>query len=96
MAAGDESAQAHVVVRGRVQGVYFRGSLKQQADTRGVSGWVRNRADGSVEALLQGPREAVSSVVAWMKAGPRGAHVETVNVEWSDVGERLERFEVVG
>lgn len=96
MAAGDESAQAHVIVRGRVQGVYFRGSLKQQADTRGVSGWVRNRADGSVEALVQGPRDAVSSVVAWMRTGPRGAHVETMDVDWSDAGERLEHFEVVG
>jgi len=91
-----EGAQAHVVVRGRVQGVYFRGTLKQQADTHGVVGWVRNRADGSVEALLQGRRDAVSAVIAWMRAGPRGARVESADVEWSEVGEPLQGFEILG
>ena len=69
--------QAHIVVRGLVQGVYFRGSLKQEADARHVTGWVRNRADGSVEAVLQGTHDAVTAVLAWARHGPQigRAHV---------------------
>ena len=85
-----------MIVRGRVQGVFFRGGLKQQADTHGIAGWARNRVDGSVEALLQGPRDAVSSVADWMRVGPRGARVDSADVEWSEVDEPLQGFEVVG
>jgi len=96
MEARQRQTQAHLVVRGRVQGVYFRGGLKQQADLRRVRGWVRNRFDGSVEAVLQGPEEAVAAVVAWARRGPRGAHVESVDVEWSDIDQPMASFEVVG
>jgi acylphosphatase len=94
--SAEDIVQAHVIVRGHVQGVYFRGSLKQQADTHGVVGWVRNREDGAVEALLQGGRDAVSTVAGWMRAGPTGAHVESTDVAWSDVDQPLHRFQVVG
>jgi len=87
---------ARVIVRGRVQGVYFRSSVKQQADIRGVRGWVRNNADGSVEALLQGPREAVSEVAAWMRAGPRGSRVDSTDVEWLNEDEPFAGFDIVG
>jgi acylphosphatase len=79
-----------------VQGLYFRGSLQQQANAHGVVGWVRNRPDGSVEALLQGSRQAVAAVVAWMRTGPRGAMVESADVEWLKVETPLHSFEVVG
>ena len=69
-----------VVAHGRVQGVFFRDSLRQRAQSRGVAGWVRNRPDGSVEATLEGEPDAVESVVAFMRAGPRGAEVERVDV----------------
>ena len=69
-----------VVVHGRVQGVFFRDSLRQRAQARGVAGWVRNRPDGSVEAAVEGDADAVESVVAFMRAGPRGAEVERVDV----------------
>ena len=69
-----------VVAHGRVQGVFFRDSLRQRAQSRGVAGRVRNRPDGSVEATLEGEPEAVESVVAFMRAGPRGAEVERVDV----------------
>ena len=69
-----------VVVHGRVQGVGFRFSLVRVAETRGVAGWVRNRGDGSVEAVLEGPSAAVDSVVRWCSRGPRGAEVERVEV----------------
>jgi acylphosphatase len=95
MSRDGETAQAHIVVRGRVQGVYFRGSLKQEADTQRVVGWVRNQDDGSVEAMLQGRRVAVSAVVAWMREGPRGARVESADVDWSEIDEPLQGFEIV-
>ena len=88
-------AEAHVVARGRVQGVYFRASVKQQADQRRVSGWVRNRPDGAVEAVLQGPRDAVEAVVDWMRVGPRGAVVEALDIDWSEPVEQHHRFDVV-
>ena len=69
-----------VVAHGRVQGVFFRDSLRQRAQSLGVAGSVRNRPDGSVEATLEGEPDAVESVVAFMRAGPRGAEVERVDV----------------
>jgi acylphosphatase len=65
-----------VVVRGFVQGVFFRDSLRRLAERRGVAGWVANRADGSVEAVLEGPASTVDELVEWMREGPRGARVD--------------------
>lgn len=69
-----------VVVRGRVQGVWYRDSCRQVALEAGVSGWVRNRMDGAVEAVLEGPKAAVERVVAWMHEGPPRAQVAAVEV----------------
>lgn len=66
-------------VSGRVQGVGYRASLQHEASRRGVSGWVRNRSDGTVEALLQGPQAAVEAVIAWARRGPPGARVEDLD-----------------
>ncbi len=63
-------------VQGRVQGVGFRYALRDAAQRLGVSGWVRNCSDGSVEALLQGEPRAVEALLDWARRGPRGAHVE--------------------
>jgi acylphosphatase len=68
----------HLIIEGRVQGVGFRYGLRKVALERGCSGWVRNRADGSVEALVAGQADAVDAVVAWAHAGPRGARVSRV------------------
>lgn len=65
-------------VSGRVQGVGYRVSLQHEARKRGVSGWVRNRRDGTVEAVLQGSPEAVDAVIAWARHGPPGARVTDV------------------
>lgn len=86
--------QAHIVARGHVQGVYYRTSLQRQAQTRGVRGWARNRPDGSVEALLQGPEEAVEAVMAWARVGPRGAIVESLEATWVPLEIVLSTFEV--
>jgi acylphosphatase len=69
-----------VIVRGHVQGVFFRDSVRRRAAQRDVAGWVRNRADGSVEAVLEGDADSVHDLVEFCRAGPRGAHVESVDV----------------
>jgi len=71
----------HVVVSGRVQGVWFRDTTRHHASEHGVAGWVRNRSDGAVEAWFEGPVDAVGAVVAWCHEGPPRAHVERVDVE---------------
>jgi len=71
-------------ISGRVQGVGYRESLRYEADRLGVCGWVRNRMDGSVEALLQGPAEKVDALIAWARRGPRAALVLRVEIEAPD------------
>lgn len=85
----------HVVIRGRVQGVWFRGTCSREAEARGLAGWVRNREDGAVEAVFEGRAHAVEALVAWCRLGPAGARVEEVEVDSeAPVGER--GFRIVG
>ncbi len=67
-----------VLVSGRVQGVWFRESCRQEADALGLAGWVRNRADGAVEIEAEGDETSVDRLVAWARTGPRRARVEAV------------------
>lgn len=73
-----------VVVHGRVQGVFFRSSLRDEARARAVSGWVRNRADGAVEAVFEGEPQAVAECVAFCRVGPPDALVEDLDVHDED------------
>lgn len=70
--------RVRVVVRGRVQGVFFRAEARARADSLGLAGWIRNLPDGSVEALFEGEPELVESMVAWCRRGPSGADVDEV------------------
>ena len=85
----------HLRISGRVQGVGFRYSLHAEATARGLAGWVRNRRDGSVEALLQGDADAVAAVIAWARRGPPAARVDRLDAGAAPAGlERAgERFE---
>ena len=69
-----------VVVHGFVQGVFFRDSLRRLAERNGVAGWVRNNRDGTVEAAVEGDPESVQRIVDYCRSGPRGAHVDRVDV----------------
>lgn len=82
-----------VLVQGHVQGVFFRETTKRRALAAGVVGWVRNRADGTVEAVFEGEREAVERLVNYMREGPRGARVDWVDVE-SEEPTGLAGFEI--
>jgi acylphosphatase len=74
------AVRRRVVVSGRVQGVFFRQSCAHEAAAVGVAGWVENRPDGRVEAVFEGPDEAVDRLVAWCGHGPRSARVDDVSV----------------
>ncbi|MEW6446497.1 MAG: acylphosphatase [Bacillota bacterium] len=91
-----QQVQAHVIIKGKVQGVYFRGYTREEALAAGVSGWIRNLADGSVEAVFQGEREAVEKLISWCKKGPPAARVTEVIVNWEDPCESFNGFSIRG
>ena len=74
----------HLQILGHVQGVWFRESMRTEAERLGVTGWVCNRADGSVEAVIQGSCESVELLLIWTHTGPLQAHVEHVIVHESE------------
>jgi acylphosphatase len=74
----EDPVRRHVVVTGRVQGVFFRDSVQRLAEARGVAGWACNRADGAVEAVFEGPYPSVIELVAFCTHGPPRAHVEAM------------------
>jgi acylphosphatase len=76
----NDVVRRRVIIRGRVQGVFFRDSTRERAESHGVAGWVRNRPDGTVEAVFEGPREGVDALVRFSETGPQHARVEAVDV----------------
>jgi acylphosphatase len=75
-----DRVRRRLVIAGRVQGVFFRDSTREAAGREGVAGWARNRDDGAVEVVLEGPPEAVDSVVGFCRLGPANARVDSVEV----------------
>ncbi|XXT18359.1 acylphosphatase [Sorangium sp. So ce429] len=74
--------QVQLFVRGRVQGVFFRASTQREAKRLGLTGWVKNRPDGSVEVLAEGEEDGLKELIAWANRGPSAARVERVDVRW--------------
>jgi len=76
----ETKSRRHVIIRGRVQGVFFRMETQRAAERHGVFGWVKNRADGTVEAVFEGDKEKVAAVLDWCRRGPRHAEVKGVDI----------------
>lgn len=90
-----DAVRRHVWVSGRVQGVSYRYSCEMEAAKHPVTGWVRNLPDGRVEAVFEGPAEAVAAMVLWCRTGPPYASVTDVEVT-SESAQGLTRFQVTG
>jgi acylphosphatase len=78
----DKTSRARLKIAGRVQGVYFRASACQEAQKLGLTGWVMNRFDGSVELVAEGATEQIHELIAWCRHGPAGARVTEVDIQW--------------
>lgn len=89
-----ERKRAEIRIEGKVQGVFFRASAREQARARNLGGWVRNCPDGTVEAVLEGPADDVEEVVEWAHQGPKSAQVQNINVQWMEPKGDVQTFEV--
>ena len=87
--------RAHVFISGRVQGVFFRAWTEEEAVKRGITGWVRNLADGRVEAVFEGEKEAVEEMVNLCWKGPPGARVTNVEVKWEPYTGEFTDFRII-
>lgn len=89
-----ETARAELKITGHVQGVTYRASTRRQAQERGLYGWVENQPDGSVEAVVEGSKDAIEGLVEWAHTGPKRARVESVEVDWTEPTGEFSRFKV--
>jgi acylphosphatase len=87
--------RAHLVVNGRVQGVYFRAETQDQAVALGLTGWVKNRPDRSVEAVAEGSLEKIEKLIDWCRQGSPRAEVSDVNVTWETFTGEFDEFKII-
>ncbi len=87
-----DAARVHLKISGRVQGVYFRASTVEQARRLGVTGWVMNCRDSTVELVAEGERERLEKLISWCRSGPPGAQVKEVRAEWEVSKEEFQSF----
>ena len=85
---------AHVIITGRVQGVFFRVETQRAAERFGVVGWVRNKPDGTVEAVFEGEKTAVDAILTWCQEGPDMAVVKKVDLNWLDYSGEYKSFDI--
>jgi acylphosphatase len=88
------NVRAHVFVKGRVQGVFFRVETRQEAKKRNVVGWVQNTFDGRVEAVFEGQKEDVKKLVDFCRRGPSGAKVTDIDVQWQEYSGEFKGFKI--
>ena len=93
-ASNADRTRAHVKLSGRVQGVGFRYATADEARARGLAGWVRNLDSGGVEAVFEGPRDAVEDMLRWCHDGPSGSFVHEVRVDRDEPPEGLTDFQI--
>ena len=85
-----------LVVQGRVQGVFFRATAQREARQNALTGWVKNRKDGSVEMVVEGEEDAVKDFLAWAQAGPSTARVDKVDIKWRSYTGEFSDFRIAG
>ncbi len=90
----DTRVNARIIIKGIVQGVYFRVNTRKAAREHCVYGWVRNNRDGSVEAVFEGQKENVEGAVEWCRQGPPGARVDEVELRWTGKIENFKSFHI--
>ena len=81
-------------IRGKVQGVWFRGSTEKEAIKLNIKGWVKNNSDGSVSVVAEGDEEALKTLIQWCKHGPTGARVDDIEVSWLDYRGEFQNFQI--
>jgi len=89
-----DTIRAHLIIEGRVQGVFYRDSTRREAIELGLCGWVKNRFDGSVEVVAEGPKEKVETLIAWCHHGPPIARVTRVHEIKEDYTGEFDSFRV--
>lgn len=89
-----EKVRAHVIVSGRVQGVFYRAETQKAARQHGVTGWVKNRPEGTVEAVFEGDENKVAAMIEWCKTGSPQAKVDAVDTDWEAFSGEFSNFEV--
>ena len=89
-----KKVRAHVVIKGRVQGVFFRAEMRSQAYNMGLTGWVRNTWTGNVETVFEGEDQKVQKMIVWCRKGPPVAVVEDVEVKWGEYKGEFDSFSV--
>lgn len=90
------SKRLHLIIRGRVTGVFFRATAQREAKRLGLTGWVRNRSDGAVELVTEGEEERLKEVLAWAQHGPSIARVDSVETRWKTYSGEFLDFRILG
>ena len=90
----EKKVRAHVIISGRVQGVFFRAETQRAVQGTHVTGWVRNRPEGTVEAVFEGLRQEVDNVIAWCHTGSPMADVREVHVRWETYSGKFDAFDI--
>ena len=95
LAATMSAKRVQIIVRGRVTGAFFRAATQREARRLGISGWVRNRPDGSVELLAEGEEDSIKEIISWAQHGPSAARVDDVDVRWRSYTGEFSEFRIV-
>ncbi|MBN1957078.1 MAG: acylphosphatase [Desulfuromonadales bacterium] len=90
-----KTVRAHLLINGRVQGVWFRQSTRNKAQQQAVTGWCRNNPSGSVEVVLEGDKAAVLKVIEWCRQGPELARVDSIDISWESPLEEFSDFRIL-
>lgn len=90
-----EKVRVHILISGRVQGVFFRDNTRKQAQKMGVFGWVRNLEDNRVEAVFESEKEKVEKILEWAKKGPMFARVDNIDIQWQEYKNEFQNFEIL-